>query len=644
MYLSHYNLVKKPFKLTTDPEFLWLGDKHKEALATLKYGVIDQKGFLLVTGDVGTGKTTLVNALLESLQDDTLVANITNPLLSLIDFYNFVAISFNISKKFDNKVDFIVYFSHFLNKVFLDNKNVLLIIDEAHRLSIELLEDIRLLSNIELPEKKLINIFLVGQNEINQTLASQECRALRQRIMLNYQINPLSEIETFEYIKYRLKVAGTEMKLFKRRTVQEVYRFSNGYPRLINKICDHALLTGYVRGLKKITPDIIEECSQELSPLSESKNNTVPNFPYQPSYYEHSPHLVKHSFENQMSVGMETPTNQDARSIPLRQAERTEKRMDSKEYNKGNAAKDVKESSIARVRKKLLLWGATVSSTQKKIVLCGSAVTVAVIVMILTGPSKNGISSKENRQKAATSVLTAPASSPIKTDGNLSLQTVTDRGATLAPPLLISTAHNDKSKTNKPIALALAKEELSNKNYKRSVELFEDIIAQDPLTIQKVKGYYSQALRGQAGSLLGINPRESERLLVKAIEIDPQNAEAQFDLGKLYTRSKDYSKATKAYQNAADLNYRSVDTFFNLAFIYAEKKDYMNAEKMFLLVTDSRTDYLDKALFNLAVVQQKQGKTNQCIKNLEKALNINPENQRVRTYLNHLKSKLGKTQ
>ncbi|MBW2597317.1 MAG: tetratricopeptide repeat protein, partial [Deltaproteobacteria bacterium] len=443
-----------------------------------------------------------------------------------------------------------------------------------------------------------------------------------------------------EYIKYRLKVAGTEMKLFKRRAVQEVYRFSNGYPRLINKICDHALLTGYVRGLKKITPDIIEECSQELSPPSESKNNTVSNFPYQPSYYEHSPRLVKHSFENQMSMGMETPTNQDARSIPLRQAERTEKRMDSKEYNKGNATKDVKESSIARVRKKLLLWGSAVSSTQKKMVLWGSAVTVAVIVMILTGPSKNGISSKENVQKAATSVLTAPASSPIKTDRNFSSQTLTDRGATPAPPLSISAAHNDKSKTNKPIVLELAKEELNNKNYKRSVELFEDIIALHPLTIQKIKGYYSQALRGQAGSLLGTNPRESERLLVKAIEIDPQNAEAHFDLGKLYTRSKDYSKATKAYQNAADLNYRSVDTFFNLGFIYSEKKDYMNAEKMFLLVTDSRTDYLDKALFNLSVVQQKQGKTNQCIKNLEKALNINPENQRVRTYLNHLKSKL----
>jgi Tfp pilus assembly protein PilF len=184
----------------------------------------------------------------------------------------------------------------------------------------------------------------------------------------------------------------------------------------------------------------------------------------------------------------------------------------------------------------------------------------------------------------------------------------------------------------------LAKEELNNKNYKRSMELFEDIIAQDPLTIQKVKGYYSQALQGQAGSLLGINPSEAEQLLLKAIETDPKNAGAQFDLGKLYTRSKDYSKAIEAYQSAADLNFRSVDTFFNLGFIYAAKKDYMNAEKMFLLVTDSKTDYLDKALFNLAVVQQKQGKTNQCIKNLEKALNINPENQRVRKYLNLLRT------
>ena len=119
MYLSHYNLVKKPFQLTTDPRFLWLGDKHKEALATLKYGVIDQKGFLLVTGDVGTGKTTLINALLASLEEDTLLANITNPLLDLLDFFNFIAISFNIYKNFSNKVEFISYINHFIYKVFI---------------------------------------------------------------------------------------------------------------------------------------------------------------------------------------------------------------------------------------------------------------------------------------------------------------------------------------------------------------------------------------------------------------------------------------------------------------------------------------------------------------------------------------------
>jgi type II secretory pathway predicted ATPase ExeA/Tfp pilus assembly protein PilF len=644
MYLAHYNLIKKPFQLTTDPEFLWLGEKHKEALATLKYGVIDQKGFLLVTGDVGTGKTTLINALLDELEDDTLVACITNPLLDLIDFFNFIAISFNISKKFNNKVDFIVHFSNFLNKVFLDNKNVLLIVDEAHRLSKELLENIRLLSNIELPAKKLINIFFVGQNEINQTLASQEFRALRQRIMVTYQIDPLSEIETFEYIKYRLKVAGTEMKLFNRRAIQGVYRFSNGYPRLINKVCDHALLTGYARNLKNITPDIIEECAKELSLPGETKHNTLSNFPSEPSYYEYSPHLVKRSFENGMNTKMEVSTNENLRSTPARPAESTNKGMDSKECSNGNVAKDFNKTIFASIKKPLILLDSAVSSKKNKIFVWGSTVTLAIIVVFLIGSFSKRLYSKENRQEPATSVLTAPVSSPIETNRIFSSQTFTDREVTAAPALSISEAETDESKTSKPNALERAKEELNNKNYNRSAELFEDIIAQNPLDIQKVKAYYSQALQGQAGMLLGIKPKEAEILLHKAIEVDSQNAAAYFDLGNLYTKSKDYSKAIKAYQKTADLNYRSADTFYNLGFIYAAKEDYVNAEKMFLLVADSKTDYLDKALFNLAVVQQKQGKRNQCIESLEKALNINPDNERVQKYLNHLKRKSGKTQ
>jgi len=653
MYLSHYNLFKKPFQITTDPKFLWLGDKHKEALATLKYGVVDQKGFLLVTGDVGTGKTTLINALLENLENDTFVAFITNPALNLIDFFNFIAISFNIPKKFDNKVDFIVYFSRFLKEVYSENKNVLLIIDEAHNLSKDLLENIRLLSNIELPEQKLINIFFIGQNEINQTLASQECRALRQRIMLTYQIKPLSEIETFEYIKHRLKVAGTEKKLFNRRAIQKVYRFSNGYPRLINKICDHALLTGYVRDLKKIPPAIIEECSKELSLPGEIKKNKVSIFSDQPSN-EHPPHFVTYPFTSPQ------------------QAERTKKKMNLEEETKVNTTQNSRGPTVTRIRKKLFLWGSAAMNTQKRIFLWasaamntqkriflwasaamntqkrmffwGSALILAVIVMILGGLSNKGISSKENLQKPTPPVHTAPLSYSNEPGRHFTSLTYIERGSTPTPAHSVKVPPAGKSKTREPIALELAKQELNNKNYSRSVELFEDIIARNQITIPEVKVYYSQALRGLAGKLLRKNPGEAGILLRKALETDPQNAGAHFDLGNLYTKSKDYSKAINAYQKAADLNYRSTDTFFNLGFIYASKKDYMNAEKMFLLAAESRPNYLDKALFNLAVVQQKQGKRKQCIDNLEKALIVNPKNQRVRKYLNRFKNNSGDAQ
>ena len=192
MYTSYYKLIEKPFQISPDPSFLWFGEKHKEALAILKYGVMDEKGFLLLTGDAGIGKTTLINALIESLDDDTLVASITDPDLDLMGFLNLISVSFGVSQKFDKKADFIVSFKDFLKKTYFDNKRALLIIDEAHRISKELLEPSRLISNIELPEKKLINIFFVGQNELNQRLLSHDCHALRQRITLHYQIQPFS--------------------------------------------------------------------------------------------------------------------------------------------------------------------------------------------------------------------------------------------------------------------------------------------------------------------------------------------------------------------------------------------------------------------------------------------------------------------
>ena len=265
MYLAYYNLNVKPFQISPDPKFLWLGETHKEALAILKYGIFDNRGFLLLVGDVGTGKTTLINGLLESLSEDTIVATVTDPGLDVLDFYNFLAVSFKMNKKFTTKGDFLVHFIHFLHKVYAANKKVLLIIDEAQRLSHEMLEEIRLLSNIEKKDEKLLNIFLVGQNELNETLAETKNRALLQRITTKYDIGPLKKREIKDYIQFRLNVAGTQRKLFTKMAIREIISFSQCYPRLINVICDHALLTGFIKEKDKIDASIIKECVKELS-------------------------------------------------------------------------------------------------------------------------------------------------------------------------------------------------------------------------------------------------------------------------------------------------------------------------------------------------------------------------------------------
>ena len=264
MYLSHFNLKIKPFRISPDPKFLWLGETHKEALAMLKYGIHDDCGFLLLSGDVGTGKTTLINGLLESLDDQTLIAMIADPGLEKLDFYNFITQAFDIKKTFKSKGDFLVHFIHFLHKANADGKKVLIIIDEAQRLSHEIMEEIRQLSNIEKKDAKLLNIFLVGQHELIETLNETRNRALLQRITMKYLIGPLKKEDVGNYIAFRLKVAGTEKKIFSASAIRQIILFSNGYPRLINIICDHALLTTYVKGKHKVDGSSIKECAKDL--------------------------------------------------------------------------------------------------------------------------------------------------------------------------------------------------------------------------------------------------------------------------------------------------------------------------------------------------------------------------------------------
>jgi len=264
MYLSFYQLERKPFQISTDPKFLWLGEKHKEALAVFRYGLMDNKGFLLLTGDVGTGKTTLINALVNTLGEDVVVATLHDPGMEREDFFAYIGKMFNMGTVFSSKGDFLHRFSEFLNHAHDERKKVLLIIDEAQRLTQELLEEIRLLSNIERQATKLINIFFVGQIEFNRFLLEPKNSALRQRISVNYDLQPLSVKETGQYVRHRLKIAGAAKPLFNAAAIREIYRFSNGYPRLINVICDRALVTGYTREAKKISSGILRECAREL--------------------------------------------------------------------------------------------------------------------------------------------------------------------------------------------------------------------------------------------------------------------------------------------------------------------------------------------------------------------------------------------
>ncbi|MFW6081288.1 MAG: ExeA family protein, partial [Desulfosalsimonas sp.] len=271
MYYKHFGFSIKPFQINTDPRFLWLGEKHKEALSVLRYGVEENMSFLLLTGDVGTGKTTLVNALLESIDSNVLVAKIPDPRLDLIDFINILSSRLGMNETFKSRGPFLARFEEFLKEQHHSGKNVLLIIDEAQRLTHDLLEEIRALSNLEKPHTKLLNIFFVGQEEFNDMLLDKRSRAIRQRIRLSYHIDPLTRKEVGDYIWHRQRVAGSRKNLFSKKAVDLVHDFSGGFPRLINIICDHALLTAYAENKTMVSDKIVRECARDVQIRSFAK-------------------------------------------------------------------------------------------------------------------------------------------------------------------------------------------------------------------------------------------------------------------------------------------------------------------------------------------------------------------------------------
>ena len=264
MYTKFYNLNEEPFNLTPDPKFLYLGESHKKALTLLTYGVKKRKGFMVMTGEVGTGKTTLLHALLRNLDENTKTVFIFNPMLGARGFFKFVCFDLGIQVKNQTKADCLLEIYQFLVDSNKANRTVVIIVDEAHDLTLSLLEEIRLLSNFETAKDKLIQIILVGQPELNVTLNLPECYQLKQRIGLWFYINPLNQNETGEYIRSRLYEAGLETSCFTQQAIDEIFRYSKGIPRLINILCDKSLIIGYTIDKKRIDKKITEEAINDL--------------------------------------------------------------------------------------------------------------------------------------------------------------------------------------------------------------------------------------------------------------------------------------------------------------------------------------------------------------------------------------------
>jgi general secretion pathway protein A len=267
MYESFYGLKENPFNLTPDPHFIYLGENHREALAQLIYGVREKKGFIVLTGEVGTGKTTIIHCFLEILvngSNNTKAAFLFNPKLSVNDFMQYILRDLGLKIQGTSKGEYLNTLNEYLINAYQKNEKIVLIVDEAQGLTPELLEEIRLLSNLETSKSKLLQIVLIGQPELNITLSQPNFRQIRQRINLQYHLSPFTEKETGEYIVKRLKIAGRKNALFMKGAVKEIYRKTGGLPRLINVLCDNALLVGFASDKKLIDNKIVEEAAKDL--------------------------------------------------------------------------------------------------------------------------------------------------------------------------------------------------------------------------------------------------------------------------------------------------------------------------------------------------------------------------------------------
>lgn len=265
MYLSFFHLSEMPFNITPDPHYLFFSRQHREAYNHVMYGIRERKGFILLTGEVGSGKTTLCRAVLAELGQNVQTALILNPRLTEAQLLRAILRDFGLSTTGKDMLKLVETLNTFLLQKMEAGENVALLIDEAQNLSPRLMEQVRLLSNLETTRQKLIQIVLVGQPELDEKLSDPSLRQLRQRITVRFRLTPLQEEEVAAYVTHRLNMAGGQDRIvFEPKAIHAVFRYSDGIPRLINAVCDHALLAGYVTGTWRIDAACVKRAIGQL--------------------------------------------------------------------------------------------------------------------------------------------------------------------------------------------------------------------------------------------------------------------------------------------------------------------------------------------------------------------------------------------
>ena len=321
MYKPFFNLERNPFEITPDPRFLFPTPKHNEALAILYYGVERRKGFIVMTGEVGTGKTLIVRCLLELLNRQNITyAYIFNSRLSPEDFLRYIAADLGIAAKGKTKGELLLDLSSYLVTRYQKKLTTVLVIDEAHHLAADVLEEVRLLTNLETADQKLLQILLVGQPELEIKLDSHGLRQLKQRIALRSHLDPLTREETAGYIQRRMRIAGANShasSVFSNEAISAIHRHSRGIPRLINTVCENTLIYAYARQVHTVTPSMVAEAARDLRlgvvslPADERKsenNEELRNAVRTLLHFADALHVVK---SEDKKIGMPVPVGAD---------------------------------------------------------------------------------------------------------------------------------------------------------------------------------------------------------------------------------------------------------------------------------------------------------------------------------------------